>query len=233
MTSVRLILDKDEAGEKEYILHRLRYYPSCKVEETAHKNLITLDIESEDKGFRAVIRDIVSSVITTFYKYKFMKAGISVPEGGGLEYAAFFGAILSFDLEEEKEKIEKKLINLKYISLKGLYSFALDKLIEGWAALLTLANRLLSQCKTKEDVLDLVLFLLAVDNNLSPRVRLKNPESNEIICNDIRLPIPRLTDDFDQNALIAIVRERPLSIVLDEPSGLSENFIEAIHCLSE
>lgn len=233
MTNVRLILDMDEAGEKEYILQRLGYYPSCNLEETKHKNLITLDIDSEMKGFRAIVRDIVSSVITIFYKYKFMRAGITVPEDSGLEYAAFFGAILSFDLDEEKEKIEKKLYNLKYISLKGLYSFALDKLVEGWSAMLMLANRLLSQCKTKADVLELVFFLLAVDNDFSPKVKLDSIENNEILSDNIKVPIPNLTNDLDQNAIIAIVRERPISIILNEPSKLSSQFVAAIRGLSE
>lgn len=233
MVNMRLILDKDEAKEREYILQRLSYYPSCKVEETKHKSIITLDIESEAKGFRAVVRDIVSSVITIFYKYKFMSAGIIVPEACGLEYAAFFGAILSFDLDEEKEKIEKKLYNLRNISLKGLYSFALDKLVEGWSAMLLLANRLLSQCKGKEDVLELVFFLLAVDNDLSPKVRVDGLENDEIFSDNTKIPIPKLTDDIDQNTIIAVVRERPISIVLSEPSRLSCNLVAAIRALSE
>lgn len=233
MTNVRLILDRDEVGEREYILRRLGYYPSCKLEETKHKNLVTLDIESDMKGFRAVVRDIISSVITIFYKYKFIKSGITVPDGSGLEYAAFFGALLSFDLDEEKEKIEKKLYNLRYISLKGLYSFALDKLVEGWQAMLVLANRLLSQCKNKEDVLELVFFLLAVDNDLSPKVRVDGLDNDEIISDNTKIPIPKLTDDIDQNTIIAIVRERPISIVLSEPSKLSDNLVAAIRALSE
>lgn len=233
MTNVRLILDRDEVGEREYILRRLGYYPSCKLEETKHKNLVTLDIESDMKGFRAVVRDIISSVITIFYKYKFIKSGITVPDGSGLEYAAFFGALLSFDLDEEKEKIEKKLYNLRYISLKGLYSFALDKLVEGWQAMLVLANRLLSQCKNKEDILELVFFLLAVDNDFSPKVRLEGPEDTEIFSDEIKVPIPMLTDSFDQNAIMAIVRERPVSIILSEPTRLSSQFVAAIRGLSE
>jgi hypothetical protein len=233
MVNVRLILDKDEKGEREYILKRLSYYPTCTIEETKHKNLITLDIASEMKGFRSVIRDIVSSVITIFYKYKFMHAGITLPEDPGLEYSAFFGALLSFDLDEEKEKIERKLYNLRYISLKGLYNFALDKLVEGWSAMAVLANRLLSQCKSKEDILELVFFLLAVDSDFSPKVRLDNADTNEIFSDDVKVPIPNLTGDFDKDAIIAIVRERPLSIVLTEPSCLSHQFVNAIKGLSE
>jgi len=233
MVNVRLILDKDETGEREYILKRLSYYSSCLIEETKHKNLVTLDIGSDMKGFRAVIRDIVSSVITIFYKYKFMSAGITIPEEASLEYSAFLGALLSFDLDEEKEKIEKKLYNLRYISLKGLYSFALDKLVEGWGAMTVLANRLLSQCKNKEDILELVFFLLAVDNDFSPKVRLENACSTEIFSDDVKVPIPGLTGEFDKDAIIAIVRERPVSIVLTEPSCLSRQFVSAIKGLSE
>ncbi|MDD3947747.1 MAG: hypothetical protein PHI19_07915, partial [Clostridia bacterium] len=83
------------------------------------------------------------------------------------------------------------------------------------------------------DVLELVFFLLAVDNDFSPKVKLDSIENNEILSDNIKVPIPNLTNDLDQNAIIAIVRERPISIILNEPSKLSSQFVAAIRGLSE
>ncbi|MFA5449604.1 MAG: hypothetical protein WC292_04115 [Clostridia bacterium] len=228
MTAIRLTLARGEERIENYILSRLETCNETSVKITRHKKFIFIDISAKNDIF-AEVRDIISSVILVFYKYDYLKENITAIDEYKMEHYALMGALLNFDEEQEKFIVEKGLENRADYSINSIFEFRCSRLKESWKNIALLANRLLSQCDGEEDIYDLVFFLIAIDSELSPRVRISG-ELDRIILfsNSTEIPLPALSGDISADILIAAIRERPSSIVISDCDIISKELLQAI-----
>lgn len=234
MTVIRLTLEKDEERILRYILDRLNLYLNIEVKVNSHDKFITIDLSSDSRCLFDIVKDIISSVILIFYKFRFLSEGLTAVKKNDLVHSALMGALLSFDEDQEAEIIEKGLESAGAYSIKSIYEFRHSRLRESWQNIISLANKLLSQCSADEDIYDLIFFLLAVDSEVSPRIRIESTDGKILMFSDnIKIPVPALTDNPSNNILIAAVRERPSSIVISDPEYIDTGVIDAIRKLGE
>ena len=229
MTEVKITLTKDECAEREYILDRLSLHANLNVAVTEFKKFVTISVKAQSDAFLGTIKDIISSVILTFYKFRALKEGIVPINLNDICHFALLGAFLSFDQDQEALLVEKGLGEGRSFAIKTIYEFRHSNLKESWNNIVALANKLVLQCSTQSEIYELIFFLLAVDEVSAPKIRIETlNQKHKIFCGDKPLIVPRLTDNDDCNRIMAIVRERPSSIVICEPSTLSANLLSAI-----
>lgn len=234
MTAIRLTFGADEEKEIDYVLERLVLFPDIQTALTNHKNFVTLDMVSQSKSLVGIVKDLISSVILTFYKFNYLKSGITADCENNYLHSALFGALLSFDLEQEAEIIERELEPAYSFSLKSIFEFRHEKLKASWQNIIMLANRLLSQSRGDDDIYDIIFFLLTLDSDFSPKVRIECKEGKMALYSDDRkITIPHLTGNKPCDALIATVRERPGSIVIADPEWMPKELIATIRRLGE
>jgi hypothetical protein len=229
MTEVKLTLTKDERAEKDYVLSRLALHSNVKVTVEEFKKFTTICVRAESDTFFSIVKDIISSVILIFYKFRILREGITAIDTNDISHYALLGAFLSFDSDQEAVLIEKGLEPNGSYALKTIYEFRHPNLKESWNNIVTLANKLISQCESQSEIYDLIFFLLAVDEDLAPKVRIETlSDKLKIFCDNLPIIIPKLTDNEHFNHVIAIVRERPASIVICEPATLNKELLAAI-----
>ncbi|MCL2630855.1 MAG: hypothetical protein FWD49_04960 [Firmicutes bacterium] len=232
MANLRITLGKEEEAEKNYILERLSAYSGISTRVTNYVKFVAIDTEFNEIHFSGIIKDIISSVILIFYKYRVLSQGITKLDKNNITHYALLGALLSFDQDGEAVQVEKDLLGLTSVSVSTLYEFRHSKLKESWENIVCLANRLLTECSEEDDIYELIFFLLAVDPETAPKLKLETLRAPtkmlRLLTNNMPLAVPRLTNNPDYNAIIALVRERPSSIVITEPSTLNAGLLSAV-----
>jgi len=234
MTEVKITLTKDEAAEREYIIDRLNVHTNLKVDVAEFKKFVTITVTAESETFFTIIKDIISSVILIFYKFRALKEGITAIDSGNIVHYALLSAFMSFDQDQEALFIEKGLEPNGSFAIKTIYEFRHPNLKESWNNIVSLANKLISQCATEEEIYELIFFLLAVEQDIAPKIRIETLNGkHKIFCDSIPIAIPRLTENENFNYIMATVRERPASIVICEPSTMHKDLLSAIKKLGE
>ena len=235
MTEINITLTKEERAEKEYILDRLKVLSNITVEVTEFKKFVTISINAENQSFFTIVKDIISSVILIFYKFNALSSGITAFDKTNLAHYALLGAFLSFDYDQEVIFVEKGLENSGSYAIKSIYEFRFSGLKDTWNNIINLANKLISQCEGETEIYELIFFLLAVEEDVAPKIRIETlPDgSHKIFSDNIPVAVPKLTDNDNYNYLLTLVRERPLSIVIAEPSTMNKELLGAIKKLGE
>lgn len=234
MTGLKIYLLNSEVRETEYVFERLRKIIGGDFSVTTHKKYTVADVygDSDDIGIEAA--EVVASMILSFYKYEFLKSELYGEREPNPVEAAVLGALLSFDREEEFDRIKEAMNGLGEISAREFFDYRLLKLKECWEGLAALSKRLLYADGGEPDFYDFISFILAIDRELSPKVSLRTDNGVfRMFVDGTPTLIPALTGRKETDALISVVGARPRSIVISDAAVLPDEILGVIKKLGE
>lgn len=233
MTKLALTVAAGAEREKDYILARLARFSEIEVEVREFRNFTRIGVTGTGRCTKKIVSGIAASTISIFYKYRALNERLGGKTCRNVSYYALMGALLSIDLDEELTEIEKAARGLKEICLPALLEFRLPGLSASWEALASLGERLLAQCADDGEIYELVAFLLNLDSRFAPRVTVDGVSALSVLSDSVELTVPLLTGEPDLDAVIAVVREKPSSVVIKNPDSVSARLVEAIRSLGE
>ncbi|MEG1499883.1 MAG: sporulation protein YtxC [Clostridia bacterium] len=161
-------LNSDNSESAKYIFNNLK---DCSKEfngvvttyESEGNITILVGCEDFEKiHLQFVINELLTEVISVFFKEKFLNKYLSLPIKNEVNLAALKKALVSFDKETDVHIIKKYLKLDENIFLESFFDFKLRTLRNKWLELVNLANENSSYLACNETFVELLKFL--VDN---------------------------------------------------------------------
>lgn len=231
MAVTGIILPSSGRAEKEFV-SRLALKEGFEVDEKFHKSFTMLRLSSCSAEHNRLTSFFVAETLTMFYKYRALESVIKGYESDSYDGAAYIGALLSVELEEERKRIYAATEGLDVISVESLIELRLPELKEGWAGLNELGRMLLLQCVGGDDVYSLVPYFITGEP-LSPRLTVSGGKRLRLSGGGSEKIIPGLTGDEEKDVVIALMRERPTHIVIRNREEISDKLLRTLRALGE
>lgn len=222
---------------EEGILEYLRDYPvlpSVTIVRNENDTRAYFEIRSDiDELEERIFLDAVTDVMSVFYKTRAIMKEIKNLDFERTDVLAYLGTLSAFERGDEKRKIAAAIGGDRYVNLDGLYNFRLDKTIDSWMELGRLAEKLLKECVSADETLELVAFMLGM-SKVEGSVRLSRENDVPKIEKSGKIyPVARLTGNLDCDLVFSLLKEAPKSIIVPEPEKFSKNVLSAIRALGE
>ena len=231
MEKIGLLLQKNEVQERKYIIEKLTAWGVKDIAEKRYLKHVYLDVSCDAKTIERIQRAI-ADLITTFYKFRVLISSIKDIKCNIYEYYSLIGALLSTDLEKEKNHIINAIRNLKIIAPYSILQLRLDHLMDNWLSLSGLASALIPSKPKPQEIFELISYFLA-DGDITPRLTITDTEPLNISINGEIIPPVPLTDDADVNLLLTAIREHPSHIVIKNQDRLSDPLLKAFRSLGQ
>ena len=106
------------------------------------------------------ICDVISDIISTFYKLEFIENNLALPISNQVNLSAFKKALIAFDRETDKYIITRSLKVEHTIYLDEFFQFRLNHLRNKWMEIIKLANDNASYLLCNDTFIDLLKFLI-------------------------------------------------------------------------
>ena len=116
------------------------------------------DVEKPRVSFS--ICDVISDIISTFYKLEFIENNLALPINNQVNLSAFKKALIAFDRETDKYIITRSLKIDHTIYLDEFFQFRLKQLRNKWMEIIKLANDNASYLLCNDTFIDLLKFLI-------------------------------------------------------------------------
>ena len=149
-----------------------------------NKNIIIACDDFEKARMCFFISDIVSNVISLFYKTEFIENNLLLPIKNEVGYIAFKKALVAFDRETDKYIISKALKINKILNLESFYNFRLKQLRIKWLELIKLANDNAGYLLCNDTFIDLLKFLIENIEISVGVVNVLKENNNFVICDE-------------------------------------------------
>lgn len=133
-----------------------------KHEENGYISILIAVDEAFSPEIEFALSNIVTGVICTNFKMKFLENFLFLPQHDKVSTTAFKKALLNFDKETDKFLVQKNLTFDKSLFLESFYLFRLGTLRAKWSELVSLANENRVYLVSDDAFFDLLKFL--VDN---------------------------------------------------------------------
>lgn len=181
-----------------------------------------------------VINDLITDVILSIYKFAELSKILKKTREIEFGFSAYIGSILSVDREAEKEKIESRIIGEDvFLTVDGFCDFVISDVVASWQNLAKIANKLLLQCTSEQDVFDLTTFMLGVDGEGKRAVTLDNVDTLRLFIDKNPVQICHFFDEESQNIIATILMHHPKNIVVARPDKIDAKLIKMIKSLGE
>lgn len=231
MAVTGIILPSSRGAEREFVT-KLARKEGIAVDENIHKAYAVLKLTSDLEEHNRLTSFFVAETLTMFYKFRALESVIKGYESDGYESAAYLGALLSVELEEERKRIYAATEGMECIAPESLLDLRLEELKEGWAGLNELGRMLLQQCPEGEEVYSLVPYFITGEP-LSPRLTVSGGERLRLTGGGTEKIVPALTGNEERDLVTALMRERPTHIVIRNREEISEKLLNTLRALGE
>lgn len=142
------------------------------------------------------------------------------------EIAAILGALTAYRQEEELSIAADLVRDFSIINIDSAANFIWKSLKEEWTDLGDLAARLYRQCNKKEEVYELITFLLGLESERMGTVKIEYPDS--LYVDDRPFPVARIFKNNEYSLLYTALMCRPESIVIASPKKFSPEIVDLI-----
>lgn len=142
------------------------------------------------------------------------------------EIAAILGALTAYRQSEELKIAADLVRDFSIINVDGAANFIWSGLKEEWKDLGDLAARLYKQCQNKEEVHELITFLLGLESERAGAVRIEYPD--KVFLDDKPFPIAAVFKNSEYSVLYTALMLRPESIVITSPKKFSAEIVALI-----
>lgn len=175
------------------------------------------DIEKNRLSF--VISDVISDMISTFFKLDFIEKNLKIPIKNQENLNAFKKALIAFDRETDKYIISRAINIRKGIVLDSFYQFRLKALRNKWLEVIKLANDNASYLLCNDTFVDLLKFL--IDNIEISRgtVNIVKKEDELVLCDeefnaidDSECLLAQIEEKTEFNLIAALIALSPRKI---------------------
>lgn len=145
------------------------------------------------------------------------------------EIAAILGALTAYRQSEELKIAADLVKEFSIINIDSAANFIWNSLKEEWKDLGDLAARLYKQCQTKDEVYELITFLLGLESERSGAVRIEYPD--KVFLDEKPFPIAAVFKNSEYSLLYTALMCRPESIVITSPKKFSQEIVTLIKSL--
>ncbi|MFA6866652.1 MAG: hypothetical protein WCR54_03960 [Clostridia bacterium] len=170
----------------------------------------------------------IADIFVGHYKYKQISKFLKPKFDNDYLFSAFVGAIISIDIEVERQQILESLPNCKWINLDGIYNFCLNKIRKSWEALAYLSNRLYSQCNTEKDLYKLTMFMLGVEDDNFAVLSVEKQDDIILLKNGERLSLFNFFEKQECNAIATILANCPSEIIVKSNEAFTKEFMSVL-----
>lgn len=149
------------------------------------KTYITLACENIEKPRLVfIIGDVLSDIISTFYKLDFIEKTLKLPIQNKINITAFKKALIAFDRETDKYIITRSLNIKNTIFLDSFYEFRLKSLRNKWLEIIKLANDNAGYLLCNDTFIELLKFLIENIEISRGIVNVVKQEENFVLCDE-------------------------------------------------
>lgn len=145
------------------------------------------------------------------------------------EIAAILGALTAYRQSEELKIAADLVKDFSIINIDSAANFIWNGLKDEWKNLGDLAARLYKQCQTKDEVNELITFLLGLESERSGAVRIEYPD--KVFLDEKPFPIAAVFKNSEFSLLYTALMCRPESIVIASPKKFSREIVSLIKSL--
>lgn len=142
------------------------------------------------------------------------------------EIAAILGALTAYRQEEEISIAADLVRDFSIINIDSAANFIWKSLKEEWRDLGELAARLYKQCDKKEEVYELITFLLGLESERMGTVKMEYPD--KLFVDDRPFPVAAVFKNREYSLLYTALMCRPESIIIASPKKFSPEIVELI-----
>ena len=140
--------------------------------------------EVEKPRISFIICDIISEIISTFYKKDFIENNLKLPINNQVSLQAFKKALIAFDRETDKYIVTRNLKLENSIFLDEFYHFRLNQLRSKWLEIIKLANENAGYLLCNDTFIDLLKFLIENIEISSEIVNVVKKGNEFVICDE-------------------------------------------------
>lgn len=231
MWSNVISIDKSYDKEINYILKKLQSTKdvSSAIEESRGRMWVYLAsaCESQD-AVECDINELIQDVFLTFIKLRFFWDKLNFRTFNHAK-CALLSSLVHFDRGFESNIVMKAVSNTLDYNVDGILNFRLRALKESWSEVAEVANRLLDNSMSDNDIYDIAGFITGSDGKMSQLAITKNGIYS--------ITKRRYVDEIDvfgnkeYNAIFSIVSQNPAEILIEDKS-LSAQMINCLKHLA-
>lgn len=149
------------------------------------KTYITLACEDVEKPRMVfVVGDVISDIISTFYKLDFIENNLKLPIHNKENINAFKKALIAFDRETDKYIITRALNFKNKIFVDSFYQFRLKALRSKWLEIIKLANDNAGYLLCNDTFVELLKFLIENIEVSRGIVNVVKNKDNFVLCDE-------------------------------------------------
>ena len=140
------------------------------------------DLEKPRISF--IISDIISDIITTFYKLEFIEQKLMLPVKNSVNLCAFKKALVAFDKETDKYIVARNLKIEKTLYIDEFFEFRLKQLRSKWMEIIKMANDNAGYLLCSDTFIDLLKFLIENIEISRETVNILKKDRKYVICDE-------------------------------------------------
>jgi len=215
MWTQTLSLNKSYEREFACLLNEVAKLPEISYATEKSRDRMFITVAAEDDNANAVrqkLKKIIRNIILIFFKYNHLSESVNEPLS--LSLFTLYAALIFFEADEDKVVIENSLESIRDYAIDSIFYFKMQSIMLKWNELAKLCNNLLSMNPSDDDILNVVAFLLDLQENKSELV-LSYGNGYEI--RDAKNRVVQPLDFFDdpkQNLLLTLVSAKPGVIIV-------------------
>ncbi len=235
MTEMSVLFTKSECSCRDYFKKELQKIASLQIEQTSNKSMDCIVVKSDNKLLNDYVWGAIVDTIQHYYKYEMVTKKLFKTGEINLAESLIIGALLGFDAQDERAEIILQLAKCgRVIHINGFVQFMLYDIVKNWKSLISLATRLLLQCRDKRDYLDIVFFLMATSCAIDKKVFVYSNNKNIIINVDgEEIVVPPLTSNQECDAIMALIAVCPTEIKIASGANVSKQFYSTVKCIGD
>ncbi len=158
------------------------------------------------------IYEIAHTVILSFFKLRFFMSKLPIRRLSHA-YCALLGAIVNFDRDFETGLVDKVFSKVSDFNMDGVTSFRLRPLLQSWQELSEVSGKLIEGISADPEIFEIASFITGSESGKNQLIiksgNLKNITRHE------NVEVVNLLDNDEYNLLLAILKERPGEILLE------------------
>lgn len=176
---------------------------------------------------------IICALICNFYKFnELMKAFPEVVEKDGAFYA-LIGSAIGLDADEDLKNVASALRKNEIKNIDGFYNFSIPHIKEGWKNLAKLTKKLYVQCRDREEVFALCIFMLGIGDNFAETIIISSRKELYGEFTNADIAVVPFFGDSDADLIVTLLSNHPSDVVVSDPSKVSEEVLSVIRALAE
>lgn len=166
--------------------------------------------------------------LLTFYKQKTLASVLEKRDS--LIYYSVLGALMSVEKESEYREIIEKVSMENALNLDGFFTFDMRGIHSTWQGLARICRRLYGDCRSEEDEIGLLLYLLELQDGNGKKVCLSG---DGLFVGGERKSIVEYYGNEESDLIVNVFYHRPEWIEVDAGCRMSANILSFLRKLSK